>query len=102
MQPLKSLAASECKLKINWSKIKMNRPLSFHGPAGINNVRFRSCSVKDSVYDDKFSNIRYHTVAVSSTDGRLPTEGDEDGRPPSAGAAAAAATSPRATGAKAG
>lgn len=82
---------------------RQNRPLSFHGPAGINNVRFRSCSVKDSVYDDKFSNIRYHTVAVSSTDGRLPTEGDEDGRPPSAGAAAsAAATSPRATGAKTG
>jgi len=47
------------------------RPMSFHGrPAGINNVRFRACSVKDSVYDDKFRNVRYHTVAVPSEEGR--------------------------------
>ena len=45
--------------------------MSFHGrPAGINNVRFRACSVKDSVYDDKFRNVRYHTVAVASEEGR--------------------------------
>ena len=43
-------------------------------------MRFRSCSVKDSVYDDKFSNIRYHTVAVSSAEGRLPAEEEDDGR----------------------
>jgi len=57
-----------------------SRPLSFHGPTGINNVRFRSCAVKDSVYDDKFSNIRYHTVAVSSSEGRPPCDEDDDGR----------------------
>lgn len=72
------------------------RPLSFQGPTGINNVRFRACSVKDSVYDDKFRNVRYHTVAVTSADGRPPangaTEHDEAAydlpRPSSAGAAA--------------
>jgi len=71
--------------------------LSFQGPTGINNVRFRACSVKDSVYDDKFRNVRYHTVAVASANGRPPADGAtaHDGaaydlpRPSSAGAAAA-------------